>query len=112
MFSGNGVPGRSARNGMSDVSMRFCIRSLANAVRSQMRVGPEQTAGPAEAEARSAASRGIDAGFRSVATIAASAHGGIRRPVLCLKEAEVSSPCPGFFRAACGFRPNLRIFVR
>ena len=55
-----------------------------------MRVGPEQTAGPAEAEVRSTASRGIDAASWSVAAIAASAHGGIRRPALCLEEAEVS----------------------
>ena len=55
-----------------------------------MRVGPEQTAGPAEAEVRSTASRGIDAASRSVAAIAASAHGGIRRPALCLEEAEGS----------------------
>ena len=55
-----------------------------------MRVGPEKTAGPAEAEVRSTASRGIDAASWSVAAIAASAHGGIRRPALCLEEAEVS----------------------
>ena len=64
-----------------------------------MRIEPEQTAGPAEAEVRSTASRGIDAASRSVAAIAASAHGGIRRPALCLKEAEVSFvPCPDFSR--------------